>query len=122
MILGTGTDLVEIDRMRKAVLRSGQKFLDRLFTKEEQGYCLRYKDPAPHFAARFAAKEAVAKALGVGFGQRLSFLDVEIKRLSSGKPEVQLAPAKALQFPGKLHLSLSHGQGLALAFVVREKD
>ena len=60
MIEGIGTDIIEIDRIRESIEKHGSHFLDRLFSKKEQDYCYKYKDPSPHFAGRFAAKEAIA--------------------------------------------------------------
>ena len=70
-VLGIGIDLIEIDRIRQAWQRHGERFLNRIFTDRELDYCLTKKDPAPSLAARWAAKEAVAKALGVGLGESL---------------------------------------------------
>src|SRR5438477_181350 len=78
MIKGLGNDIIEIKRVREAIRRHGIHFLNRLFTQREQDYCYKYKDPDPHFAGRFAAKEAIAKALGTGFGAHLSWVDLEI--------------------------------------------
>ncbi len=83
---GIGTDIIEIDRIRQAIDRLGQNFVDRLFTKGEQEYCRKYQDPAPHYAARFAAKEAIVKALGTGLRGGLSWTDIEIIRDESGRP------------------------------------
>src|SRR3990167_5593167 len=69
-----------------------------LLLLEEQAYCLQFQDPIPRIAARFSAKEAIAKALGTGFGQELSFLDIEIKNNQTGKPFVELSPRANLFF------------------------
>ena len=108
-ILGLGHDILEIDRMRKAYARHGVLLLDRLLLLEEQAYCLQFQDPIPRIAARFSAKEAIAKALGTGFGQELSFLDIEIKNNQTGKPFVELSPRANLFFHNpKILLSISH--------------
>lgn len=114
-ISGLGTDIVEIDRIRNAMSEFQDRFLDKLFTLKEQEYCLKYKDPAVHFAGRFAAKEAIAKALGHGFGKHLSFLDIEILPDSSGKPVVS-HPEKF----GVSHilLSISHCKTVAMATAI----
>lgn len=91
MIYGIGTDIIEIDRLEKVINRYGQQFIDKIFTKKEQQYCLRYAKTAERFAGRFAAKEAVAKALGCGFGKHARFLDIEIINNKEGKPQVLLA-------------------------------
>ncbi len=113
---GIGTDILEIDRFRKAVDRYGDRFLTRLFTSKERAHCAQYKDPIPRFAVRFAAKEAVVKALGVGFGKDLSFQDIEILNDTSGKPHVFLSPTASAHFghPSFL-LSLSHSRNYATA-------
>jgi holo-[acyl-carrier protein] synthase len=91
-ILGIGNDVVEIDRIRKSIDTHGLRLLSRLFTTKEQDYCLKYKDPVPHFAGRFSAKEAVVKAFGTGFGEHASWLDIEILNDPQGKPCVYLSP------------------------------
>ncbi len=85
-IKGLGTDIIEIDRIRKSYDLHGYRFLMRLFSVQEQDYCLKYKDPIPHFAARFSAKESIVKALGTGFGKHASWLDMEILNDALGKP------------------------------------
>jgi holo-[acyl-carrier protein] synthase len=91
-ILGIGNDIVEIERIRKSIDTHGLRLLSRLFTTQEQDYCLKYKDPVPHFAGRFSAKEAVVKALGTGFGEHVSWLDIEILNDPHGKPTVSFSP------------------------------
>ena len=87
-IKGIGNDIIEIDRIRKSFDLHGYRFLTRLFSIQEQDYCLKYKDPIPHFAARFSAKESIVKALGTGFGKHASWLDMEILNDALGKPDV----------------------------------
>jgi holo-[acyl-carrier protein] synthase len=111
---GIGSDIIEISRIKNAYEKHGKKFLDRVFTQNEQNYCLSFKAPQERLAVRFAAKEAVAKALGVGFGKDLSFLDIEIINLPSGKPEVILSSHLSFSFTS-IHLSLSHCKEYALA-------
>lgn len=86
VILGIGNDIVEIERIRKSIDTHGLRLLSRLFTTKEQDYCLKFKDPVPHFAGRFSAKEAVVKALGTGFGEHASWLNIEILNDAHGKP------------------------------------
>jgi holo-[acyl-carrier protein] synthase len=90
-LLGIGNDIIEIERIRSSLETHGLRFISKLFTTEEQDYCLKYKDPVPHFAGRFAAKEAVVKALGTGFGAHASWLDVIITNDSAGKPVVRFS-------------------------------
>ena len=109
MILGVGNDIIEIERIKKSIHTYKKRLLNRLFTEKEQAYCLRYKDPIPHFAGRFSAKEAIAKALGTGFGEHISWLDIEILPNSHGKPEVAFSKKAASYFnQPKILLSISH--------------
>jgi holo-[acyl-carrier protein] synthase len=87
-IKGLGNDIIEIERIRKTFDHHGYRFLTRLFSTKEQDYCLKHKDPIPHFAARFSAKEAIVKALGTGFGKYASWLDMEVLNDDLGKPHV----------------------------------
>lgn len=93
MILGTGIDLVEIQRIRDALQRHGPAFALRFLSTAEWDYCNSHPDAAPHVAARFAAKESVSKALGVGIGASLAWHDIEVVRLPSGQPSVLLSEA-----------------------------
>lgn len=88
IIKGFGVDIIEIDRIEKAIQRF-PRFVDRIFTSKEKNYCLKKPRPAAHLALRFAAKEAVAKALGTGING-FSFKDIEVERLKNGKPKVNL--------------------------------
>ncbi len=119
MILGLGNDIIEIARIRKAIQVHGHRFCQRLFTKHECAYCLKYKDPVPSFAARFAAKEAIAKALGVGFGTMLAWHDIEIVNELTGKPQARLS-SKAHKIFNSPHilLSLSHCDSYAMATAI----
>ncbi len=87
-VKGLGNDIMEIERIRKSFDLHGYRFITRLFSIREQDYCLKYKDPIPHFAARFSAKESIVKALGTGFGKYASWLDMEIINDSLGRPVV----------------------------------
>jgi len=91
MILGLGNDILEIDRIRASIERHGLHFLNRLFSQREQDYCYKFQDASPHFAGRFCAKEAVAKALGTGFGADLAWHDIEIINNEQGKPIVHFS-------------------------------
>lgn len=119
MILGIGNDIVEVARIKSILTRYPQRFLDRVFTPHEQQYCLRRKEPALHLAGRFAAKEAIVKALGTGFSQGLSWLDFEIQNDPKGKPVVAFSPfAKELLGDLNLHISISHCHQYATAFAI----
>lgn len=113
---GIGNDILEIERIRGSIDRHGQHFLNRIFTQKEQDYCYKFKDPIPHFAGRFSAKEAIAKALGTGFGSHLSWHDIEIVNDDLGKPVVILSDAAKKNFKNpRILLSISHSQNYATA-------
>ena len=116
MILGLGNDIVEIERIKLIMARYPGRFLNRIFTPKEQAYCSKRKEPALHFAGRFAAKEAVVKALGTGFSQGLRWQDFEILPNALGKPDVFLSPAAAdLLGRPSLLVSISHSDHYATA-------
>jgi len=118
-ILGIGNDIIEIERIRKSIDTHGLRLLSKLFTTKEQNYCLKYKDPVPHFAGRFCAKEAIVKALGTGFGEHASWLDFEIFNDTLGKPSVHFGTAMAKKFQETtLLVSISHCRLYATAFVI----
>lgn len=122
MILGVGVDIVNISRIKRAVIKH-PNFINKLFSETEIEY-FKIKKYRPEFiAARFAAKEAVAKALGTGF-RGFSFKDIEINRNLDGKPMVILKEKanKILQGKGKyeIHLSISHEFEMAVAYVIIE--
>lgn len=124
-ILGIGVDIVEIHRMAELRQRHGERFKSILFLPEEAEYCLARAKPDECFAARFAAKEAVMKALGTGWAEGVAFTGIEVVRQSGGKPEIRLHGStadKAKQLgAGKIHLSLSHSLETAIAHVVIER-
>lgn len=122
MVLGTGIDIVKVDRIRQSVERTGERFLERVFTHDELAYCNQRKDPYPSLAVRFAAKEACVKAINTeGF---VAIADVEVVNASNGKPSlnVQGKLEDAFREMGvkKAHLSLSHEKDYAVAIVVLE--
>ena len=124
MIIGTGIDLVEIERIRQSVDRFGPRFLNRIFTSAEPAYCLRKRNSAESFAARFAAKEAAAKALGTGISRGVNWLEIEVVRAPGGRPGV-LFHGRAAQIAAHLGvaraaLSITHTAALAMASVVLE--
>ncbi len=120
MVKGIGCDIIEIDRFRQTLGRRGDPFLAKLFTEEERHYCDTFSDAAPHYAARFAGKEAIAKALGTGFGAALAFHDISILPGPHGKPEVRFSPRFLESFGSIPHLliSLSHCHAYAMATAV----
>jgi holo-[acyl-carrier protein] synthase len=119
-ILGIGTDVIEIERIMKAGEKN-PRFLERILTEKENEYCFTTGSRYQSAAARFAGKEAVAKALGCGF-TKFSFLDIEILNDDSGKPEIVLKnmALKIFEESGakEIHLSLSHSKETATAFVI----
>jgi len=122
LIAGIGSDIIEIDRIKQAMEKS-DKFMDKVFSPEEQEYLASRNARPEYIAGRFAAKEAVAKALGtgfIGFGYR----DIEIVRAESGKPEVILknkADEIASRYGNyRVQLSISHGRDSAIAFAILE--
>ncbi len=124
MIIGSGIDLVEIGRIQKSVERYGKRFLDRVYTEAEQAYCLRKKKAAESLAARFAAKEAGAKALGTGISFGVNWLEIEVIREASGRPTLRFH-GRAAEIAARLGavraaLSITHTAELAMASVVLE--
>lgn len=124
MIVGSGIDLVEIERIQHSIERYGERFLNRVYTSAEKAYCLRKKKSAESFAARFAAKEAGAKALGTGISFGVNWLEIEVVRHPSGRPQLVFhgRAARIAQHLGVSHiaLSLTHTGNLAMASVVLE--
>jgi len=120
MVVGLGVDIVEIDRMRTALARR-PRMKQRLFSQDEQQYCEYKSQPEIHYALRFAAKEAVLKALGTGFNG-MNFLDVEVARDERGRPYPKLTGAADdyAQQVGivEMHLSLSYTKTTAVASAV----
>ena len=118
-VLGIGIDIVEVSRIRASLERHGERFHRRICLESEAAYCTRMRDSAPFFAARFAAKEAVSKALGTGIGEQCSWHDIEVRRKTSGEPFIVLhgagaATAKRLGIACVL-ISLSHTENYAAA-------
>jgi len=119
-IVGIGNDIIEVQRVRKSVERYGERLLDKLLTPREKSYCLEFRDPTVRIAGRFAAKEAVVKALGCGFGENAAWLDIEILNDADGKPEVYLAASLAQRFNNpKMLISISHCKLFATAVAIR---
>ncbi|MBI2834858.1 MAG: holo-ACP synthase [Acidobacteria bacterium] len=120
-IVAIGLDATDISRVEQTIQRFGERFYRRVFTEGEIAYCLRRRNPAPHFAGRFAAKEAAMKALGTGHSRGVLWRDIEVVR-SGGPPQLQFHGAAATWFEG-LHarsslLTITHSETLAIAQVV----
>ncbi len=124
MIVGLGTDLAEIPRIEQSINRYGTRFLERIYTPAEIAYCSRKKSSAESFAARFAAKEAGAKALGTGISHGVSWQEFEVRREPSGKPLLYLS-GRAAELAAALGatrtaISITHTGKLAMAVVILE--
>jgi holo-[acyl-carrier protein] synthase len=124
MIVGSGIDLVEIDRIQNSLDRFGERFLDRIFTAGEKRYCLSKKNAAESLAARFAAKEAGAKALGTGISRGVAWLEIEVVREPGGRPAIAFH-GRAAEYAKRIGvrnmaLSLTHSRSTAMASVVLE--
>lgn len=124
-LAGIGVDMLEISRMQRAIERR-PSFVGRVFTEEERAYCERLARPAQHYAARFAAREAVLKALGTGFSQGVGLHDVWVRNNAAGRPEAVLAGRAAQiarqQGVREVALSISYTHELAVANAVAVTD
>jgi holo-[acyl-carrier protein] synthase len=118
-VIGIGIDVVEVERITSAIERYGPLFLNRLFTARERQYCDSHAQPPLHYAARFAAKEAVAKALGTGIGEHVGWLDLEIVNDTHGAPKLVLSGAAASFAKNlgisEIQISLTHARQYAAA-------
>ncbi len=115
-VRGLGTDILEISRMRRSIERQGIKFIERIFTLQEQKYCTQYSDPVPRFTGRFVAKEAIVKALGTGFGSKVQWQDIEVLNDFFGKPVVFLSDKLQYDFNNpSILISISHSTEFATA-------
>ncbi len=119
ILVGLGSDIVDVDRIRGVRERQGERFLERVFTEEERAYCAQMKFPDKHLAARFAAKEAVSKAFTTGIGEELNWKSISVYHGPRQDPRIRLdekgeAMLKAF---GATHviLTLSHTESVAMA-------
>jgi holo-[acyl-carrier protein] synthase len=124
MIIGSGIDLAEIERIQHSMERYGNRFLERIYTAAELTYCLPRRNAAESLAARFAAKEAGAKALGTGISRGVHWLEIEVVREPGGRPTIKFH-GRAAQIAERLGvvnaaLSITHTSTLAMASVVLE--
>ncbi|MBL4608810.1 MAG: holo-ACP synthase [Pseudomonadales bacterium] len=126
MIIGIGTDIVEIDRIVGVLSRQGESFIRRILTPTEQKQLLSKKDQARFLAKRFAAKEAASKALGTGFSQGVSWQDFEVSSDELGRPLLSFSGQAKLLIEQKgvteSHLSISDEKHYAIAFAVYSKS
>jgi holo-[acyl-carrier protein] synthase len=124
MVIGIGTDLIEIERLEKSVERFGDRFLEKVFTPAEIAYCRAKRSCGESFAARFAAKEAGAKALGTGISRGVGWKEIEVRRSPGERPTLHWSGraaerAKALGV-ARTALTLTHSRSMAMAVVVVE--
>jgi holo-[acyl-carrier protein] synthase len=126
VVVGIGIDIVEIARIRQLMERWRERFLQRVFTEAELAYALGRHDPAQHLAARFAAKEATLKALGTGLSMGVRWREMEVRRARGERPRLalsgrtaELGEARGIR---RLHVSLTHDGGLAVAQVLAEGE
>jgi len=125
-IIALGMDLMQIDRLESAITRRGTRFLDRVFTAEEQEYCERRARPATHYAGRYAVKESVMKVLGTGWSNGVRWVDIQVRRAPGAAPEVHLEGVSAeiarRRGIGKIHITITHDAGIAAAVAVGESQ
>lgn len=122
MILGIGTDIIEVVRIGEMIERHGELFLQRVFTEQEIRYCQKRKAAIQHYAGRWAAKEAVMKTLGTGFSKGVGFRDIEVDSLKSGAPVITLhdGAAEVARKLGmdRVLISISHCRAYATATAI----
>jgi holo-[acyl-carrier protein] synthase len=123
-VRGIGVDVVKVERLLGALERFGERFEKRLYTDDELAYCRSHKDPLPHLAARFAAKEAAFKAIGTGLSNGVGWKMAEVIQPGGQQPRLAFHGAALERFQSlgasHAHLSLTHDGGLAIACVVIE--
>jgi holo-[acyl-carrier protein] synthase len=124
MIVGTGIDIAEVERIAASIARFGRRFTERVFTADEIRYCESKANRAERYAARFAAKEAAMKAIGTGWSRGVTWKDVEVRRQPGTRPSIAFH-GRAEEFFGKLgavrsHLSITHTDRFAMAQVILE--
>ena len=125
-VVGIGIDIVDLSRFQRLLDRHGQRFLSKTFTDEEIAYCQSRKNPVQHFAARFAAKEAMFKAMGTGWREGMGWKEIEVQVDSRGRPRLRLAgkaasKARSLGITDTI-LSLSHCDCHAIAEVLAQGE
>ncbi|MCB0732363.1 MAG: holo-ACP synthase [Ignavibacteriae bacterium] len=120
MIFGIGIDIIEIERIKSSVEKFGNIFLNKIYTKTELDYCLQKKNKYQHLAARFAAKEAIAKALATGWSKGFKWKDIEIFNEVSGMPNVKLHGylEKFLGSEKSLKITMSHSEHYVTCFAI----
>jgi len=125
MIFGTGIDIIEVNRIKNSIQKYSDRFKKKIFTQKEIDYCHSQADPAKHFAARFTVKEAVLKCFGTGMTGGILWKDIEVDKLKSGQPVLNLhGNGKKLfnQLNLKhIHVSITHDKTYAAAQAIAEK-
>ena len=125
MIFGTGIDIIEVDRIKNSIQKYSDRFEKKIFTQKEIDYCHSKADPAKHFAARFTVKEAVLKCFGTGMTGGILWKDIEVDKLNSGQPVLNLyGNGKKLFHQLNLkhiHISITHDKTYAAAHAIAEK-
>lgn len=122
MIFGVGIDIIEVERIRKAYHKLGARFVNGVYTEREIEFCMKHKDPSERLAARWAAKEAVLKALGTGYSRGVKWTEVEIIDNELSRPTIKVS-GRVAEFMGemKAHISISHLKEYATAIAVIEE-
>lgn len=124
MIHGTGVDIIEIARIQKSIQKYSGKFEERVFTTREIDYCRSKAEPFKHFAARFAAKEAILKSMGTGMADGITWKDMEILNQESGRPVLSLTGRGKDVFNSlnlkNIHISMTHDKQYAVAQAIAE--
>jgi holo-[acyl-carrier protein] synthase len=125
-IIGIGTDIIECLRIAQMIDRHGELFIRRVYTDHEIAYCSTKKAATQHYAGRWAAKEAVLKALGTGWVRGISWRDVEVRNKPGGAPTVALrgGAKEVLERSGitHMHISISHCRSHAIAYAIAEGE
>lgn len=124
MVIGIGVDIIEIDRIKDSVDRFGEHFLNKIYTKKELEYCLSKSNKYQHLAARFAAKEAVAKALATGWNKEFRWQNIEITNEPNGMPVVELSGKLKffLSEDKSLKISMSHSRDYVVCMAIIYKE
>ena len=125
MIFGTGIDIIEVDRIKNTIQKFSDRFKSKIFTQKEIDYCHSQADPAKHFAARFTVKEAVLKCFGTGMTGGILWKDIEVDKLNSGQPVLNLHGNGKKLFNKlnlkQIHVSITHDKTYAAAHAIAEK-
>jgi len=123
MIIGIGTDIIEISRIESSIEKYGERFLKRIFTDREIQYCEQFAEKKYlHYAVRFAAKESFSKAIGTGITKGFKFSEIGVKNLPTGEPIIELFGGLAKKWESfNIKVSLSHSDNNAIAYLIIDK-